>query len=193
MEEHRLPREAPRYLARQALTMRLLALFALTTLTACGPSEGERRIIADKWEDGTTKCDGVEVYIDDEWVKDGAITLFHRGGKLAARGTYDRGVETGPWEERHADGAYGMGHYVDGNRDGWWTYFHEDGEKQEEGRYLAGKREGEWLWWYSDGKLRSNAMYAGGRRNGVTTDYHLDGSVDATTSGLYADGERVPD
>jgi len=173
--------------------MRLLALLVLASLQGCGPPEGERRSIEDEWREGVAKCEGDEVYSDDEWVKEGAFTHYDSDGKVSAKGAYQNGVETGAWEEWHEDGTHAVGRYVDGARDGPWTYNHEGGAKQEEGRYRAGRREGEWLWWYSDGRLRSKAMYAGGKLNGLTTNYRLDGSVEEATSGQYEDGVRVSD
>ena len=42
------------------------------------------------------------------------------------------------------------GSYIDGNPDGLWTYWYENGQKKEEGNYQHGVKNGMWVEWHPD-------------------------------------------
>ena len=177
---------------RRGGARQLAALLALA-LAACGPSDVARRPLREEWPGGGLKCEGSEVRVGGRWVKDGPATFHRQDGSLAARGGYERGLESGAWSEWLEDGTRAEGAYLEGRREGPWVYWHPEGTRQEEGAYAAGLREGRWRWWYPDGSLRGEAEYAGGRMHGRVVEYRRDGSVDPEASGTYVEGEKVAD
>ena len=81
--------------------------------------------------------------------------------------------------------------YVNGQRDGEWTYRYASGVVQEQGHYLTGKRDGEWMQYHSNGKTLAHKVYAGGVLEGAVKVWSADGVVDPEASGRYAGGKRT--
>ena len=117
------------------------SLLALA-LAACGPSDVARRPLREEWPGGGLKCEGSEVRVGGRWVKDGPATFHRQDGSLAARGGYERGLESGAWSEWLEDGTRAEGAYLEGRREGPWVYWHPEGTRQEEGAYAAGNHQG---------------------------------------------------
>uniref|UniRef100_A0A6C0EM28 MORN repeat protein n=1 Tax=viral metagenome TaxID=1070528 RepID=A0A6C0EM28_9ZZZZ len=54
---------------------------------------------------------------------------------------------------------YSQGSYVQGKKEGKWTYWRDNGQLYFQHSYVQGKEEGEWTFWYSNGKLHSKGYY----------------------------------
>lgn len=67
--------------------------------------------------------------------------------------------------------------------------FYPDGQKRIEGEYLEGKRNGKWTYWYDNGKKWSEAGYKTDLREGKSTVWHESGLK--YYEGSYKDGERI--
>lgn len=101
-------------------------------------------------------------------VLDGEALKFHRDGSPERRLNFRRGQAEGPgviWstirgtgEVIHADGAY-----HDGQREGIWTTYREDGSIAAKGRFLHGDRIGPWVWYNADGSVLDSVIFRNGK------------------------------
>ena len=67
-----------------------------------------------------------------------------------------------------------------GMREGVWTYWHDNGQKQSEGTYKNDKQEGVWTRWHQNGKEQSEQTYKNGKPDGVWTWWDDKGNVEKT-------------
>ena len=51
------------------------------------------------------------------------------------------------------------GNYLNGKKEGFWTFFHPNGKRESEGNFKQGKPVGKWSYFYSKGKLRTEIEY----------------------------------
>ncbi len=178
--------------------MRFPAALLLAALVACGgPPEGAQREVLEHWPASTgaaplVRVRGQEVAQDGKWMREGQFVYYDKQGREVARGTFRRGLEHGPWEEREeGTGFLGRGEYRDGLRVGEWNYFHSSGEREARGGYVEGKREGVWTLWYKHGQTAAELTYRDGELNGPARYWEEDGGVNAQRSGDYEDGKKV--
>jgi antitoxin component YwqK of YwqJK toxin-antitoxin module len=75
------------------------------------------------------------------------------------------------------------GSYVDGEKDGPWTYWHENARKKAEGAYRIGKKVGVWTHWHDNGVKAAEGSWKGGRKEGVWNYWHP--NRQRSTSGTY--------
>ena len=60
------------------------------------------------------------------------------------------------------------GQYINGKREGKWTWHYEnglkmdDGPKSQEGNYKDGNKDGKWTWWNEDGHIKSESTWQNG-------------------------------
>ena len=67
------------------------------------------------------------------------------------------------------------GSYMEGEKDGLWTIFWENGQKKSEETYKDGKKDGPLTRWYSSGQIEKEETYKDGKRFGLRTDYYESG------------------
>lgn len=72
---------------------------------------------------------------------------------------------------------------------GFWTYWHENGQKAREGSFEEGKRTGEHIYWYTNGNLRGVGNFKNDKYDGKWIMYNEDGSE--KTEQFYKGGELV--
>ncbi len=81
------------------------------------------------------------------------------------------------------------GRYLDeGDKDGLWTYYYENGQKQSEETMDKGVRNGPSKTYYPNGQLKEKSHYSDGLLDGQYTRYYIDGALEA--HGRFAEGER---
>ena len=159
--------------------------------------EGTRREALAHWNsingrDPIVRMRVWEEVVDGKWVKQGEFVFYDTVGREIASGTYENGLEHGPWVQTEEDGDRGHGRFVQGKRDGGWTYYYRNGAVQEAGAYVDGRKHGQWLRYFENGDPRAELMYREGELHGECRFYEEDGSVDSLLTGRYAYGSRVP-
>ena len=180
------------------------AAWSTLLVFSCAPglNEGQERPLIQHWQVGSLlpstdrsphagppiRCQGREVVLQGEWVKDGPFTFFDEQGKEAARGSYVAGLEEGFWTQVEPSGVLARGNFLAGRRDGPWSYTHPNGSPQEQGAYSKGKRIGRWTRWYADGTLAAEVGYQAGKRQGTCTYYTEEGGLDPHRTGHYEGG-----
>lgn len=75
------------------------------------------------------------------------------------------GLKQGPWEIYADTVLRSRGSYVDGEPDGLWIYWYENGQKKEEGHYSEGLKNGMWIEWYPDGEIMWKGEWDQGNRH----------------------------
>ena len=68
-----------------------------------------------------------------------------------------------PGEKKYIEGKYDLEEL----RDGVWTSWHENGNKNSEGKYINGKEDGKYRVWHPNGKLFYKGQYDMGHKVGV--------------------------
>ena len=105
----------------------LIYLFIISILYSCGLEKKE--VVTEKWEDGSTKVSFTYENPDDttKYVR----TSFHTNGKIESKGFV-----------------------VDGEKDGLWKWWYDNGKKQDLAHLNNGIYEGTRKHWRKDGTLR---------------------------------------
>ena len=95
--------------------------------------------------------------------------------------TFDRDgeeVQHGPVAEWYPNRQPKMtGRYVDGQRDGLFTWWHPSHNKKAEGSFSKGKRVGLWRYWHESGMKRSEGRFEDDRPDGLWREWNEDGRV----------------
>ncbi len=95
-----------------------------------------------------------------------------------------------------------QGNYLNGNRDGTWTEYFEDGKRKTELNYLNGKFNGLQSYWSSNGNKIQEKNYIDGKQQGLWTLYYqetgikkeetnyIDGVQEGLWTEWYEDGQK---
>jgi len=78
--------------------------------------------------------------------------------------TDKNGLKQGVWETYENNILTSIGEYKDGEKEGIWEFWYDNGEKMEEGNYRSGLKIGTWVNWYQDGELMWKGEYKEGKR-----------------------------
>ena len=76
--------------------------------------------------------------------------------------------------------------YVNGQRDGIYTSYQEEGDKRSEGKYENDKQVGIWLEWFTGGEKYSEEYFVNGKRHGKSIHWSYDGNI--LRVGFYKNG-----
>ena len=175
----------------------LLVVLAGAGLSGCSGAsveDGTERPLTQYGKNNVLTANGAERFEDGAWHKHGQFTFRNERGEIVSEGSYEMGLETGPWTQVYEDGARGEGSFLAGQRSGPWATYFPNGVPQDSGAYKEGRRTGEWTSRRKDGTLLRKAMFVDGKEHGPVTYFSSDGqSVDRQRTGIYRDGElQVP-
>jgi hypothetical protein len=93
-------------------------------------------------------------------------------------GTYKDGEKDGPWATYHENGQLAQeGAYKNGKRHGPWVAYHEDGQLDFKGDYKDDKRDGPWVWYYENGHKKTMEIWKNGKTVGPSIRYTEDGKA----------------
>ena len=53
--------------------------------------------------------------------------------------------------------------YIDGKREGKYTYYYENGKIRKEGNFKDDEMDGKWIWYYENGQIRFEGNYKDGK------------------------------
>ena len=143
--------------------------------------------------------------------KQGVAKTFHKDGTtINVFATYDNGSLKGPWFTNYPNGTRKMqGQYIpapkveetekklgddkvlEGHRTGKWTFFHDNGNKAQEGMYANNNREGKWKMYAKEGHLSSEGSFAKDSQTGIWNYYTDKGGLEKklTLSGEFPSGK----
>jgi hypothetical protein len=80
-----------------------------------------------------------------------------------------------------------------GNREGLWRFYWDDGQLERKGNYKDGKTDGLWEFYREDGQLKSKGDYKNFKKEGPWEFYKEDGSVWTELTGTYKNGVKISD
>ena len=111
-----------------------------------------------------------------------------------SRGGLKNGEREGPWVIYYENGRiWYKGVYKKGKQEGPWLWYHNNGQLWSEGAYKNGKFEGPWVAYYDDGQLWSKGAYKNGKFEGPWVAYREDGTKVEVSSGIYRNDVKVAD
>ena len=132
----------------------------------------------------------------------GEIKKYYVSGGLKEFYTYTNGLQTGPFEERLANGIIAVrGQFINGLKDDLWYFYSSLGEIQEinayhldtlhgiyetyfpnsapktKGNYKKGKKHGKWVWATENEKLEMTGSFIDGEQDGEWNYYFSTGQL----------------
>ncbi|MDD2623076.1 MAG: hypothetical protein WC142_04950 [Bacteroidales bacterium] len=137
-----------------------IAICSLSIILGCTQNKTESKII-ETWEDGKPKK--IEEYIIQ---KDGSKllykeTMFFDKEQKFIEGTYNKKKErNGKWTSWFENGnKNSQGTYVDGKEHGKYTVWYPNGQIHYIGKYHHGQKSGKWKFYNEEGKLTKEVVY----------------------------------
>ena len=130
-----------------------------------------------------------EGYFDDESHKIGVWKTYYSFSKqLQNIGSYSNNIKNGYWKFYHPNGnLHKQGAYTNGTKNGYWYTYNSDEELIEKGHYINNYKEGWWCF-YKDGVETSKCQYKNNIKNGYCITY-TNGKL--TQGSYYIDGKKT--
>lgn len=98
------------------------------------------------------------------------------GGKKKREGEYRDGQRQGLWTSWYDDGqTESIGSYKEGKSHGHSVVYYPNGKKQEEGEYREDEQDGLWTTWYDNGQKKVEARFVANRPVGRTVSWYESG------------------
>ena len=85
------------------------------------------------------------------------------------------------------------GSFKNGEQEGPWVSYHDNGQLWQKGDYKNGKEEGTWVWYHVNGQLRAKGALKNGEKEGPWVFYSGDGIVYNEPTGTYKNGKKISD
>ena len=64
------------------------------------------------------------------------------------------------------------GTYINGEKDGPWTEWHDNGQVKLKESYKNKKRNGKWVFWYENGQIKTEGDYIDSKKSGKWTNWY---------------------
>lgn len=142
--------------------MRRPLTLAALLLCACGP-----KMVETHYPDGS-------VHTSVGWSnrgarhKNGPVTEHYPDGKINHTGQHREGLKHGVWEFFWPGGGMRERQEFDhGQRDGVFSRWWENNQKQSEGAWVTGEKHGTWDFWTPDGALTAREEWDQGTRQSL--------------------------
>ena len=78
--------------------------------------------------------------------------------------------------------------FINGKRNGRWTFWNENGNIVRTGSYAAGKRDGSYAYYFNDGSKKEEGAWKNDQRDGLWTKYSNNGNTQK--EGTYSNGKK---
>lgn len=130
-------------------------------------------------------------YPDGEMVFHGRFVEFWETGKKHSKGRYVEGKKEGEWTYWHGNGRIAKkGSFVNGKLEGRWLYVTEDGRPKHRDHYKDGLRHGELIVFdkATGTKVVRKVHFQNGVKHGIATEYYSNGNVMMSTT--WVDGKE---
>ena len=139
-----------------------------------------------KWWYDNKQLQREETYVRGK--EEGEITEYFEDGKIATKGQYEEGEETGKWLINNGDYKE-EGNFKNGEKDGLWIGLYDNDKKAFEGSYIDGNPNGKHEYWFYNGQTKKVGEYIMGKEEGTWKHYNEDGSMALII--LYKDGQEI--
>jgi antitoxin component YwqK of YwqJK toxin-antitoxin module len=159
-------------------------------------------VVSEKYIDGRRLAPQVDYYSpgqkrDEGWILYGReITKanydFWNGvATIQVVGTDGPNQRQGLWTWWHQNGQKKMeGRYEADQPTGKFTWWYATGQKQLEGEYISGKQQGKFTWWHPNGQKQLEGAYIAGVLSGKWSRWNVDGRV-VEVGDYSADGKQI--
>jgi antitoxin component YwqK of YwqJK toxin-antitoxin module len=81
------------------------------------------------------------------------------------------------------------GAYIDGEREGPWSYFDPDGEKIREESFAKGRQNGRWVSYYANGSEQGEGSYIDQKKDGIWQYWDATGKL--VYKGEFKNGVKI--
>lgn len=119
-------------------------------------------------------------------------SCVYRNGVLVSEGIIlNDGQKQGLWREYYNDGKLkSEGSYENNNKSGKWKYYYRNQVIEQTGNYnKKGQLSGKWLWYYPDSKLMREENFKRGKLDGMFVEYDSKGRI--VEQGEYSEGLKT--
>jgi len=106
------------------------------------------------------------------------VQLFYESGNIESDGNYLNGKKDGLWTFYNDDNDYwSQGNFLEGKKVGLWKFYYDiDSTLEQKGRYLNGKKDGIWESFYKSGQIYQSGNYENGYKIGHWDYYYENGN-----------------
>jgi len=100
------------------------------------------------------------------------------------------GEKDGYWVMYYNNGElWYKGSYINDVKQGDWFVYFDNGQLWYNGSYINSLKHGDWVWYFSDGQLYYKGSYINGERHGDWERYYYDGKL--RYKGSYINGKKI--
>ena len=86
-----------------------------------------------------------------------------------------------------------QGRFKNGEMDGPWVSYYDNGQLHTKGTAKNGKQEGPWVFYHENGQLMQKGDFKNGKKEGRWVIYYGDGTLLKDLSGVFKDGVKISD
>ena len=98
------------------------------------------------------------------------------------------GVKEGAWTVYYPNGQKQMvGAYKNDKPVGEFTWWHSTGQRASVGRFVQGKKTGEWTWWHANGMKMSRGHFREDSPHGQWASWDADGNLEQELSAIHGE------
>jgi antitoxin component YwqK of YwqJK toxin-antitoxin module len=140
--------------------MHISILVFLASLFACNTSDKLIEEVVREFENGQAQI--IKYYKPDDSGKKILVkeVTYHSNGQKRSEGSYKEGQRDGVWTFWFEDGSkWAEGNYVIGIEQGTKTSWHPNGQKHFQGQMKDGERIGNWIFWDEEGNVKLEMNY----------------------------------
>tara|TARA_B110000444_G_C18651497_1_gene506277 strand:+ start:425 stop:727 length:303 start_codon:yes stop_codon:yes gene_type:complete len=83
------------------------------------------------------------------------------------------------------------GNYRNGEKEGAWSFHHDNGQLRKKGNYRNSELEGEWITYYYNGQLRKKGKWKTRKEEGKWVGFNEDGTVNESMTGTFIYGKNI--
>jgi antitoxin component YwqK of YwqJK toxin-antitoxin module len=139
------------------MTRIIYSIPAFIFLFSCSPEI--ERVVVQTYPDGKVELEQYFSFQNNDSILVKEIGYYPDGVKRI-EGSYLQGMREGKWTYWFSNGnKWSEAYYKADIRDGKSTVWHENGSKYFEGNYRVGERTGRWRFWDEEGKLVKDINY----------------------------------
>ena len=110
------------------------------------------------------------------------------------QGSFRNGEREGAWISYWDNGQLrSKGNWKNNKREGVWFNYVDNGTLDSEGNFTNGINEGTWAYYYRNGQLSYKGNWKNGKQDGAWVSYNEDGTVDKELTRTYKDGIKISD
>ena len=110
------------------------------------------------------------------------------------QGSFRNGEREGTWVSYWENGQLkDKNNFKNGKREGTSVAYHDDGQLSSKGNYKNGKREGAWIGYHNNGQLNYKGNYKNGKKEGTWVGYDKNGTLVSMFTGTFKNGAKISD